>query len=173
MLVSEIIILLILIGMLCIMTKYFTGKLRELRRQETGLKEYYEVVSRLLVLMNEGRDISDYFRFYRLKRVAIYGAGPLGELLYQKLRESEIDVIYVVDQRKTAFETVKDVKIIPPAFIKEQEHVDAIIITPLLHQKAILDILCGLKLPADTIFPIMDEVVNYLYHQGENNEIIS
>lgn len=142
--------------------KYIGKKEERVRKLNHDFREYYEVVSRWIVMKNSGRKLEEYFKASEIKSIAIYGAGPLGEMIYQELQDSEINVLYVIDQSKKQFETLKENNvIIHPSQIKEREMPDAIVITPMLHKSDILDLLCGMNLPASVSFLILDDIVNF------------
>lgn len=141
--------------------KYIGKKEERVRKLNRDFREYYEVVSRWIIMKNNGRKLEEYFKASEIKSIAIYGAGPLGEMVYQELQDSEINVFFVIDQSKKQFETLKENNIIHPSQIKDQKMPDAIVITPMLHKSDIMDLLCGMNLPASVSFLILDDIVNY------------
>ena len=73
------------------------------RKLNNGFRDYYEVVSRWMILKNCGRKAEEFFYHYNYNRIVIYGAGPLGEMLCQELKESSINVVCAVDKEKKSF----------------------------------------------------------------------
>lgn len=69
------------------------------------LQNFADKNSRLFVFMNQwtrllqdGKAVADYFRRNNYKKIAIYGFGLVGETLERELRETEIEVAYIIDQ---------------------------------------------------------------------------
>lgn len=61
-----------------------------------------------------------------IKRIAIYGMGYMGELLYEDLRNTSVDVIYGIDSNYASIYSTL------PLYGRIQEmEIDAIIITPI------------------------------------------
>lgn len=141
--------------------RYYRKKLSDAEMADNGFKEYYETVSRWITLVNKGYRVSDYFKHNHFRVIGIYGAGPLGEMLYSELLGSDIEVAYITDRTKKEMEYIKDAKVIHPEFIEQEEKVDAIIITPIHFKQEILDQLCAMKLPDDTKFILFSEIVNF------------
>ncbi len=152
--------------------RHIRVKEAKVKKLNNDFREYYEVVSRWIILKNSGRKPEEYFRFHGIKRIAIYGAGPLGEMLYQELFGGEVQILYVVDQTRKEFENVKGAKVIHPSLIPNQEMPDAIVITPMVFKTAILDVLCNLNLPNSVSFLMLDEIVNFFMSHEVQNEII-
>lgn len=164
--ICEAVLLVLITSVLVILIIKWEKRLKDNKKMNLGFKDYYEVVSRWILLKNRNLDAKDYFLHYGYRHIAIYGAGPLGEMLFNELAGSEIFVEYVVDKSKTKFDLTDGGKIISPQQIGQQKQVDAIIITPLLYQKEILDVLCGIDITEDTVFILFDEIVNYFFHKG-------
>ena len=169
---SVVIILIIEIVFAICYGKYIGKKEERVRKLNTDFRNYYEVVSRWIIMKNSGRKLEEYFKSSGIKNVAIYGAGPLGEMVYQELQDSEINIFYVIDQSKKKFETLKENSIIHPSQIKDMKMPDAIVITPMVHKSDIMDLLCSMNLPASVSFLVLDEIVNYFVTHEVQNEIV-
>ena len=63
-------------------------------------KKYFDLLDKWLGTIEKGKDISDFFRKYHYSKIAIYGMGVLGRHLYYALKETDIDVIYAIDQNQ-------------------------------------------------------------------------
>ncbi|MCL1864054.1 MAG: glycosyltransferase family 4 protein [Defluviitaleaceae bacterium] len=55
----------------------------------------------LYVKKEKGKSVADYLQKNRYNRVAIYGFGTCGRLLYDELSSSDIDVKYIIDRNIT------------------------------------------------------------------------
>ena len=80
-----------------------------------------------------GNSIEEYLKREGIKKVAIYGCGFFGRMLYKELFKTDIKVEYMIDQRR---DIDADVEVISPQ--SQWRRVDAIIISPLEYQ-SILD----------------------------------
>ena len=167
MILAELICFLLMVVVFAIWGKKLYKQTVDLKRLDNGFREYYEVVSRWLVLKNSGRKVEEFFIHNGFLRIAVYGAGPLGELLCQELKNSPVEVVCAIDKNKKEFEFLDGVKIITPEVIEEQGSFDAVIITPMLHKTEIMDFLCNKNLVKDTKFIMVDEFVNFYYHHEE------
>lgn len=59
-----------------------------------------EVLNRLLKIKRNKYNVSDFFETKKIKNIAIYGAGILGQNLIEELDNSNIKVIYMIDNSK-------------------------------------------------------------------------
>lgn len=67
-----------------------------------------------------------------IKSIGIYGAGKYGQLLYDDLLESDIDIKYFIDENADSlYYGIDDMNIYNLQEIKNVDHVDAIIVTPI------------------------------------------
>ncbi len=118
-----------------------TGILYYFMRRDAKCKEkrylrehtYYETMYRWIENKNAGKSIESYFIENQYKTIAIYGAGTLGELLYEDIKNSKIEIAYFIDKSsygKTNYIALEK-EIYHPAQISELENVDAIIVTPI------------------------------------------
>ncbi len=80
-----------------------------------------------LKVKQEGRSLVDFFVDNKLKNIAIYGYGTLGQMFYEELRNTEVKVEYIIDKKFTN-DKLKDIQFMG---VGEQEYknVDAIVIT--------------------------------------------
>lgn len=96
---SKTIILVILNVMASMVTIYKTIKRKERKEIFEKILQYYNIMNQWLRLKQEKVSLVSYFKNRQIKTVAIYGMKELGERLYDELKESEIEVKYVIDQR--------------------------------------------------------------------------
>lgn len=93
--------------------------------QEKKTWEMYQHSLQWLRLFQEKKTIVTYFRQKNWKRIAIYGMGCFGRILYDELQESDIEVCYGIDQKFICDENF--IKIKRPE--EEFDMVDAIVVT--------------------------------------------
>ena len=65
-----------------------------------------------------------------IKKIAIYGAGDMGRLLYEEIKDSDIEVAYFADRNGEGLHQVDDIPVVPLQEIPQMEDVDGMIITP-------------------------------------------
>lgn len=88
-------------------------------------REFYSILVRWINIHHKGKTIDQYFIEKGYKSIAIYGMAELGELLYDELFDTSIEIKYVIDKRHER--VYAEVPVCSPE--DELEKVDAIIIT--------------------------------------------
>jgi len=73
----------------------------------------------------EGKKIENYFFVHGYKKIAIYGFSYVGERLYDELKDTGIEIGYIID--KMATNICAEIDVITPEM--EFEKVDAIVVT--------------------------------------------
>jgi len=91
----------------------------------------FVTMKRWLENRNEGKSLAKYFTEHGYKRVGLYGAGELGNLLYAELRDTDIEVAYFVDKNSEGLAVVKGKPVISPEEITKHSPIDALIVTPI------------------------------------------
>ena len=82
--------------------------------------------------------IYDYLRCRKIKRIAVYGFGILGRLLYEYLLESDISVSCIIDRNKQNIKDFTGCKLLSAEDAKaEKLDVDAIIVTAIVEYSLI------------------------------------
>lgn len=89
------------------------------------MTEFYQVLVEWLRIKQEGKSLTEFFTRNEYKTVAIYGMKELGERLYDELKDSEIEVRYVIDKNKDS--VYADVDVVTPD--DTLEAVDVIVVT--------------------------------------------
>ncbi len=102
------------------------------------LRSFYYIYNQWLAIHQRGKSLIDYFERKGYKTVAIYGMKELGERLYDELKDSNIEVKYIID--KNADNIYADIDIITPD--EELKPVDAIIVTATYYFDEIEEMLC-------------------------------
>lgn len=75
-----------------------------------------------------GNSIENYLKERGIQSIAIYGYGFFGKMLYQEIQNTDIEISYIIDQRK---QIDTNVLIVEPQ--AQWHQVDAIIISPLAY----------------------------------------
>lgn len=98
--------------------------------------ENTRVLNELLEKKQKGLSIIDYFKKNNIKNIAIYGMSHLGQRFREELRNSDINIKYVID--KNVKDTFSDLKIISPD--DDFEPVDMIVVTAVYYYENIKNI---------------------------------
>lgn len=64
------------------------------------MKQYETLLYQWAINENRGYTVENYLLNHGVRRVLVYGAGVIGELLFQVLKESKIQVAGFIDQNK-------------------------------------------------------------------------
>jgi len=89
------------------------------------MTEFYHLLVEWLRIKQEGKSLPAFFEQNGYKTVAIYGMKELGERLYDELKNSEIEVKYVID--KNVDSIYADADVVTPE--ETLENVDVIVVT--------------------------------------------
>jgi len=108
---------------------------------ENGDKSCFNTMKRWMENRNEGKKISDYFAENKFFHISVYGAGDLGRLFYEEIRNSEIRVDYFVDRNAEALKFIYDIPVILPIDICKQKNTDIMVITPVGSYDSIVETL--------------------------------
>lgn len=89
------------------------------------MSEFYEILVQWVYQLEKGNYVSEYLTKHNYPVVSIYGMKELGELLYEGLIGSGVDVAYIIDRNREMI----DIEV--PVFLPEDNlpEVDAIIVT--------------------------------------------
>lgn len=90
---------------------------------------------------NAGKTFVDYFHSYGYKKIGIYGAGDVGKLLYEEIKNSDIGVTYFVDRNAEGIQKIEGVPVIMIQDIEKMNKVDCLVITPLGNYNEICKVL--------------------------------
>lgn len=105
-----------------------------------------ELFDQWMFCKQNGKSVEAYLKKSNMKTVAIYGMGHLGKCLYEELKDTDICVKYVIDQKADELYTDVD-KYLPEDHLPE---VDLIIVTAIYNYGEIEKLLSDL-----TEYPIM------------------
>ncbi len=108
------------------------------------LKELSDKHFALMCLLNhwmkikqEGKTLIKYFHENKINSIAIYGMSYIGERLYDELKDSDVEVKYIIDRNADGIHAETDV------FTPDQElpEVAAIVVTPVYYYDEIKEML--------------------------------
>lgn len=104
-------------------------KTATLANKETILyQRCYNITSQWILHKQNGISLDKYFTGKGYHSIAIYGMGRLGILLYEELKNSDIEVVYGIDM--DPYCTYPGLKIVQPE--DEPERADVIVVTPVM-----------------------------------------
>lgn len=89
------------------------------------MTSYYMLFNKWMKLKEEGRGTEDYFIKNNIHSIAIYGYKELGERLYSELKNTPIEVKYIID--KNINKVRAEIDVYSPD--EDLPEVDAIIVT--------------------------------------------
>lgn len=128
------------------------GKDAELAQKHLQL---YLLMNQWVKVKQKNKSIVEYLRSKGYREIAVYGMNYVGETLNDELKDSDIRVVYGIDQN--ASDIYSDVDVVTPD--DELADVDAVIVTPITFFSEIEDML-SLKMncPILSIEDILYEV---------------
>lgn len=86
---------------------------------------YYRILNMWLEMKQKGKSGITYLQEKGIKRIAIYGMKELGERFYEEIKNTDIELVCVID--KNPDDVIGDFVVISPE--EEIPDVDAIIVT--------------------------------------------
>lgn len=121
--------------------------------------EFYKLLLKWLEIEQKGQSIRSYFTQNGYKTVAIYGMKELGERLFDELKDSEIEVKYIIDKNADAM--YAEVDIVKPD--EELDEVDVIVVTAVHYMDEIEEML-----EEKVEYPIVSlmDIVNEIYEDS-------
>ncbi len=130
------------------------------KMEEDDIKfhEFYDILIQWIKVHQKGYTLTDYFRKYNYKTIAIYGMRELGQALLAELKDTEIEVKYAID--KNADNIRVDADVYKPD--DDLKKVDVIVVTAVHYYS---DIEVGLKEKISCPIVALDDVVYEAYHE--------
>lgn len=104
---------------------YKNKKVKSQNKKINKFKQYYEILNFWLKATFEGKSIEKVIMQQGYKTIAIYGMGEIGQRLFESLKNTDIEVAYIIDEGTSYFDEL-EIKNIGD----ELSPVDLIIITP-------------------------------------------
>ncbi len=102
-------------------------------RQYNKFKEYFYLFNRWMELKEENINLSKYLMKHRYYHIAIYGLGVMGKHLMEELKQTEIKVLYAIDQNTQMIYPDIEIKSVD-SYLPQ---VDAIVVTATFDYDAI------------------------------------
>lgn len=128
-------------------------------RDERERYQYtYLTVQQYLSIKCQKKSIVDFFLERGYKKVAIYGLGELGRCVLYDLLDTEVKVLYVVDQNNKNYPLgINGIPVISKETIQQQGDIDVIVVTVLYEFNNIVDSLLE-KIELEKIINLSDVV---------------
>jgi len=105
-----------------------TAEKNEADKNEIKKERYAKIIEQWLLIKELNQGIEHYFEKNGLKRIAVYGYGPLGKHFVRDLNSSGISVEYIVD--RSANVRTGDIPVYSPE--DNLPDADIIVVTPIL-----------------------------------------
>lgn len=96
----------------------------------------YSMMLKSMLIHQRGRKLADFFTKKHYQKIAIYGAGEIGIMLFDEIRKNGVEVAYFIDSGAQKIERFADCVLredaIVPVYpmLAEFPYVDALVITP-------------------------------------------
>ncbi len=95
--------------------------------------DYFQLMNHWVMLKNAGKSLEQFFLDKDIRVIAVYGMGEVGHRLAEELKNTSVEIKYVIDIRKELI--ISDFEVY--TLEEHLEEVDAIIVTPLFDYYAI------------------------------------
>lgn len=112
-------------GAVALSVKTSQDAIAEKDQKINKFKNYYNMLNEWLYLKQNGTSLDTYFKKNDYNSIAIYGMGEMGNRLYDELKQSDIEVKYVIDKNATS--VYSELEVLDPE--EEFPEVDAIVVT--------------------------------------------
>lgn len=131
----------------------------KLTMQRNRNRELFQCTLRWLELHEDGTSLMPYFRLHNCKKIAIYGAGDLGQMLLKELRrEEDIKVLYFLDRMAETNRKEWNVPVYFPQEYSALPDVDIVIVTVFSVFEEIQQEL--IKIRPDIVVISIDKIIN-------------
>lgn len=111
----------------------------------------FVTMKRWLENRNAGKNFNDYFKDCGYTKIAIYGAGDLGRLLYQEIKDTEIEILWFADRNGEGIHEIDGIPVVTIEKISSMPEVDILVITPVGNYDAISSLLAKVIPQARTL----------------------
>lgn len=112
-------------GAVALSVKTSQDAIAEKDQKINKFKNYYNMLNEWLYLKQNGTSLDTYFKKNDYNSIAIYGMGEMGNRLYDELKQSDIEVKYVIDKNATS--VYSELEVLDSE--EEFPEVDAIVVT--------------------------------------------
>lgn len=69
------------------------------RRKAFKYEKYWKVLDAWMKLREQRKNVESYLKEHQIKKIGIYGVGMMGQHLISELSESEVEIVYGIDQK--------------------------------------------------------------------------
>lgn len=101
------------------------NEIQRLSARSEKFVDYFNILQEWMAIKENGAGLDPYFLKHHYEKIAIYGWGVLGKLLYKDLRDTEVKVEYAIDRAAVANDINLAVMTLDDAF----PEVDVIVVT--------------------------------------------
>jgi hypothetical protein len=91
------------------------------------MTNYFNLLNRWMYLKDRDKSFDGFFRDNGYNKIAIYGIGHFGKHLFSELKNSDIDIVYIIDNNVRFWNYNIPIKTSMDSF----DEVDALIVTPI------------------------------------------
>ena len=112
-------------GAVALSVKTSQDAIAEKDQKINKFKNYYNMLNEWLYLKQNGTSLDTYFKKNDYNSIAIYGMGEMGNRLYDELKQSDIEVKYVIDKNFTS--VYSELEVLDPE--EEFPEVDVVVVT--------------------------------------------
>ena len=112
-------------GAVALSVKTSQDAIAEKDQKINKFKNYYNMLNEWLYLKQNGTSLDTYFKKNDYNSIAIYGMGEMGNRLYDELKQSDIEVKYVID--KNFASVYSELEVLDPE--EEFPEVDVVVVT--------------------------------------------
>lgn len=116
--------------------------------QKERNREQFHCTLQWLDLLEEGANLAPYLQDHQCRRIAIYGAAQMGEMLLKEIRQYgrwEVEPIYFLDRRGEWLREKEGVPVYLPEKFADLPEVDMVIVTAISYFASIRDQLILLR----------------------------
>lgn len=71
----------------------------KIAKYKSKFSQYFQVIRRLLYCKNRGINLGDYLYNKNIRTVAVYGYKHLGQVVFDELRGSKVQILYFIDNK--------------------------------------------------------------------------
>ncbi|WP_026525951.1 glycosyltransferase [Butyrivibrio sp. MB2005] len=135
-------------------TDKYIERLLKSRERDVSIKFVY---SMWIELIHNGYDLGEYLYGAGFKRVAIYGCGEVGNLLYRELINSSVEVKFFIDRLRIG--QISELKVIAPSELYAYKNIDLVIVTAVNEYRNIMNENKQVGIPFVSIFNLLNDLL--------------
>ena len=120
------------------MLKGWESERQKLMDARTKNRQLFACALDWMRLLESGKDLLPYFQERDCKKIGIYGAGELAEILIQEMRrKNEVEIVCLIDQSAAAYREKFGLPVYLPEEFTTIEDVDMVVVTAITYFDAI------------------------------------